>query len=323
MTEIMSESLFYKKTACPLCGANVPASGERFAIRQLDVQVRVVECPVCGIVYKEFVPSENLTNTIYSAEYVHYAQAEGAGEKSSEERVKRMGRSSGRRHLDYGCGGGGLVRCALRQGWDSYGADPFLPDCLTEGPQKERFLKASAESGLLRNLGVFDVVSLWAVIEHLNQPLATFQGLAHSLKPGGKMFLNAPNADSLVARRKGACWGIALLLEHSTFWTEKALRYAAERSGLEVRWLKKCGTPYPFGVSIPSWSSFGLRTPHDEKVESGCGLPDKDATGSLLRFVSLAGQRMARTTVIGNVLRFGLSVLGTGDHYYVVLQKKT
>lgn len=319
----MQELLFDQVIACPLCGEGPPTVGERFVVQQLNARIRVVECPVCGLVYKEHVPSESLLKTIYSADYVHYTQTGDEDERSSEERISRMGSPQGRRHLDYGCGGGGLVRCALKRGWESYGADPFLPACLVKGPEQSHFLKASAESGLIVRLGAFDRISLWAVIEHLNHPLATLQGLERCLKPQGTILFNAPHADSLVARRKGSCWGMALLLEHSTFWTAKSIRYVAQKAGLKVVCIKKCGTPYPFGVCVPSWQSFGLRKPFEvTSVTYGDDMvPQPSARGSLLNCVSRVGQRMASGVVLGKVLRLGLSALGTGDHVYVVLRK--
>lgn len=319
----MQEPLFDQVITCPLCGEGTPTVGERFVVQQLNTNVRVVECPVCGLVYKEHVPSESLLKTIYSADYVHYTQTGEDDERSSEERISRMGRPQGRRHLDYGCGGGGLVRCALKRGWESYGADPFLPDSLVQGPEQGRFLKASAESGLITRLGAFDRISLWAVIEHLNHPLTTFQGLARCLKSQGTILFNAPHADSLVARRRGAHWGMALLLEHSTFWTAKSVRYVAQKAGLQVVGIKKCGTPYPFGVCAPSWQSFGLRKPSEvTSVTHGDDTaPRRNARASLLNRVSRLGQRLARGVVLGKVLRLGLNVLGTGDHIYVVLRK--
>ena len=319
----MSNPLVHKIPNCPLCGNNVPTTGERFVIQQLDLQVRVVECPVCGLVYKEYVPSEILTSAIYGGDYVHYKQADGASEKSSEERVGRMGRPSGLRHLDYGCGGGGLTRCAMRLGWDSYGVDPFLPECLSSGPHGARFFKASAESGLIRKIGAFDRISMWAVIEHLNQPLATFQGLAGCLKPGGRILFNAPNADSLIARRNGASWGIALLLEHLTFWTEKSIRYLAQQAGLDIVAIKRCGTPYPFGKSVPSWRSFGLREPLGETAIQFEKLETSDLrTGSVQGRILQFGQLIARDALAGRFFRLALQLFGIGDHFYAVFQKK-
>lgn len=305
-----------------MCGSPVPSRGERFCIQQLDERIRVIECPECGLVYKEKIPSEKLLKEIYSEDYVHYSQAANGFDRSAEERVRRMGTPRGRRHLDYGCGGGGLVRSALRLGWDSYGADPFLPSSVSTGTDRAHFMRASAESGALGGWGRFDWISMWAVIEHLDQPLATVKGLSRCLNDGGRIILNAPNADSLVARRRGPVWSIALLLEHTTFWTEKALRYLAARTGMDIVRLRRCGTPYPFGTSIPSYRSFGLRLPYIEECPCSAMQSSPEKGRILSSCVVRVGQRMARMSGIGKLMRLGLNIMRTGDHYYVIFQQK-
>lgn len=321
MTPInQAEGTFFKKrSSCPLCSAEVPQTGERFAVMQMDLDMRVVECPQCGLLYKEFEPSENLIRMIYNNNYVHFSKNNRTVVQSCRERVLRMGKPTGLRHLDYGCGGGGLVCCALEMGWDSYGVDPFLPDRLL-GDAEHRFIKTTAESLADTNVGRFDWISMWAVIEHLNYPLRTFQGLSRCLTAKGKIIFNAPNGDSWIARRSGDCWGIALLLEHSTFWTERAFNYVANQCGLTLVKIRKCGTPYPYGKRVPSWESFGLRTA--SALESVSEKRDQAHWGPFFNGISLWGQRLAQSKILGYMLRTGLMITGIGDHYYVVFQKK-
>lgn len=45
--------------------------------------------------------------------------------------------------------------------------------------------------------GIFDQVTLWDVIEHVNYPRATLAAAGNVLKPGGWLFLDTPSRDSL------------------------------------------------------------------------------------------------------------------------------
>lgn len=53
------------RDSCPLCGAVVPIAGARFVVRQFDKDVRMVECPECGLAYKDHRPSEECLRAIY------------------------------------------------------------------------------------------------------------------------------------------------------------------------------------------------------------------------------------------------------------------
>jgi len=47
---------------------------------------------------------------------------------------------------------------------------------------------------------VFDVVTLWDTLEHVNFPVTTLQGAQRVLKPGGYLFLDTPSRDSFFYR---------------------------------------------------------------------------------------------------------------------------
>ncbi len=52
----------------------------------------------------------------------------------------------------------------------------------------------------------FDAVTLWEVIEHVNDPLATVRGTCRLLKPGGLIFLETPSRTAPAYRLSEWCY---------------------------------------------------------------------------------------------------------------------
>lgn len=324
--QVETEGLLEKRNVCPLCGSDIPLTGARFWVPQLAYKVRVIECPKCGLVYKEMRPTQKCLNLIYDHTYVHHKATNRRPDSSACEYVSRMRLARGERYLDYGCGNGSVVLTARGMGIDGYGADPFLPADIRS--QDRRYLfKVRADSPEIRQLGDFDAVSMWAVLEHLDAPLEAFIGLSSVLKNGGHLYLNAPNADSMIARKYGEKWAVALLLEHSTFWTIKALSYVAEVAGFKIITVKKCGVPYPLNKRESNLESFGLGK--NSIVADGCANLSSSKpislgpryTVGLKSSILHAGRRLVNYRCLGACIRGLLNLTGIGDHYYVVMRK--
>lgn len=53
---------------------------------------------------------------------------------------------------------------------------------------------------------LFDAITMWEVLEHLPDPVATMQGLRGRLRPGGVLMLSTPNAGHWQAVRAPERW---------------------------------------------------------------------------------------------------------------------
>ena len=338
---VSKETFFIPKTACPLCGADSRNSISRFNVQQLFWKINVVECTGCHLFYKKEIPSPEFLKHIYSQDYVHYAADDKEPVDSLlESRVRRMGTPGGR-HLDYGCASGSFVHAASHYGWDSYGADPFLPDKTVCGVPKSRLFRYDAASSevdadTVKKMGRFNCISMWAVLEHLTTPDATFRNIASLLHPGGLLIFNAPNPESIVARRDGSRWKLALLLEHLLFWSPTCIAQVAARYGLKVLRISVCGSPYPFGREDPSQSAQGLRHFPFECFDLTTVQKTLDVELDINSSSVNEGKTTWRQTlsmsvrhILGNnmsynrvdLLRKIISATHIGDHIEVVLQK--
>jgi SAM-dependent methyltransferase len=137
------------------------------------------------------------------------------------------------RLLDVGCASGLFLRCAADAGWQVVGVEPAKMLCdqarRTLAGQGELMCATLQESSL--PMSSFDAVTLWDVLEHVQDPLQFMSACGALLKPGGHLFVNVPDLDSLQARVLGARWPL-LLPEHLNYFNRNSLRLCGERANL-------------------------------------------------------------------------------------------
>ncbi len=81
---------------------------------------------------------------------------------------------------------------------------------------------------------VFDVITLWDVIEHVPDPVALLAEAARVLKPGGHLVLTTGDWGSAYAQRHGANWHLMTPPWHLTMFDRRSLTQAAHKAGLRV-----------------------------------------------------------------------------------------
>jgi SAM-dependent methyltransferase len=136
------------------------------------------------------------------------------------------------RVLDVGCGFGHFVRWAEDAGWDAWGYEP---------DQWSRDHAVCDSSQVVPTLadapGPFDVITMWDVLEHSEDPLAFVRELAGHLAPGGRLVVCSPNFEALQRRwwwlRRSPDRFMALVRphEHVTQFTASGLALVLERAG--------------------------------------------------------------------------------------------
>jgi SAM-dependent methyltransferase len=138
--------------------------------------------------------------------------------------------------LDVGCASGLFLRCATDAGWNVIGVEPSKTLCneatTTLAGRGEVICATLQNSGL--HTSSFDAVTIWDVLEHVRDPIEFMNACGALLKPGGHLFVNVPNLDSLQARILGARWPL-LLPEHLNYFNRKSLKFCGECA--KLTWL--------------------------------------------------------------------------------------
>lgn len=147
--------------------------------------------------------------------------------------LARHGSRSGRL-LDAGAGRGRFVAAAGAAGWDAGGLEPA-----DRGVEAARDVygvalqRAGIEDAEVA-AGSQDAITLWHVLEHVEDPRATLGVLRGWLRPGGLVLVGVPNLRAVQARIGGDRWFHLDVPRHRTHFTPEGLRATAEAAGLEV-----------------------------------------------------------------------------------------
>jgi SAM-dependent methyltransferase len=189
--------------SCGLCGApqsellyRLPAGGIR-------------RCVSCAVVFRENPISGAAAETLYEDDaYLDapYFEALKVGHRQDVEpylvyrraldRLERL--TPGRRLLDVGCSYGAFLEVARERGWEVSGVE--LSRKGSEYAREHRGLEIFV--GTLEQArfpdGAFDAVSLWDVVEHLDQPLELLRETHRILRPGGVLVVFTINQRSLI-----------------------------------------------------------------------------------------------------------------------------
>jgi len=132
------------------------------------------------------------------------------------------------RVLDAGAGRGRFVTAARAAGYDAIGFDPS-----PRGADATVVRRAGIEEAQI-DQGSLDLVSVWHVLEHLDDPGAALERLASWLRPGGGLLVGVPNLASVQARIGGERWYHLDVPRHRMHFTAAGLEALLRRCGFGV-----------------------------------------------------------------------------------------
>jgi len=197
----------------------------------------IVQCLKCGLVYAN--PRYNSGETLTKYETVEdplYVE-EREGRVLTFERHLRplediMPPGDGRRLLDVGCHVGVFVEIAARHGWDAWGVEPSHWAAAYAQQAGLQVVEGTlATAGF--DAASFDVVTMWDVIEHVEQPSVEVRAAFRLLKPGGLLVIHTMDLNSLFARLMGQRWPW-LMEMHIYYFTRRTLAMLLERAGFQI-----------------------------------------------------------------------------------------
>jgi 2-polyprenyl-3-methyl-5-hydroxy-6-metoxy-1,4-benzoquinol methylase len=134
----------------------------------------------------------------------------------------------GMRILDVGAGNGDFLNFARACGWNVVGVD--LDEKAVEAGRSRGL---DVRNGTIEAIGEdeqFDGITMSHVIEHVYDPQALLEACYKRLKPGGWVWVDTPNIDSLGHAEYGPNW-IGIEPRHLILFTPASLKDALARSG--------------------------------------------------------------------------------------------
>ena len=135
--------------------------------------------------------------------------------------------------LDIGCSNGAAL-AALSPAWRKFGVEL----CPQTAEVARAFAGADVFCGPIEAYRPpaegFDVITAFALIEHLKNPAAFIQSVRSWLGPDGLLVLMTGDRESRVARRMEDAWPLLLSPDHVHFFSARSLRRLLEQSGFTV-----------------------------------------------------------------------------------------
>jgi 2-polyprenyl-3-methyl-5-hydroxy-6-metoxy-1,4-benzoquinol methylase len=189
---------------------------------------RIVECGLCGLLYRNVVPSDEVLSAYYAKTDYRKWQIDGLFPTERATVAALSDLPAGSKILDFGCSSGRLMT-AVGSAYERYGIE-VNRDAAVEAEAKGITI---IDSNQWRETDLrFDAIVMVDVFEHLVHPAEVMHSLTRLLRQGGCLIVVTGNGDSLACRRNPAQFWYFRTLEHLTIITKKASEYLEKECGL-------------------------------------------------------------------------------------------
>ena len=249
----------------------------KFLDKSGNYEVR--ECVSCGFRHLYPLPDNQALKEFYEADYYQRHKPEYIDQDSRDARYLEIAYderltvlshlTSGRRILDVGCGSGMFLEYASRKAWDCTGIEPSEMAAAEAMRRGLNVFPGTLEGFIGQSRGLYDVVYLKNVLEHVREPEKTLSSCRGLLRGGGVLFVEVPNDYEFMQR-----FGVWLLRErkswitvpdHINYFDFASLRRLLLRTGMVP---VQRSTSFPiygllmFGQNFISDRSVGKRAHH-------------------------------------------------------------
>jgi SAM-dependent methyltransferase len=190
----------------------------------------ILQCAACGLGRAQadgFDPGHYYTGDYFSGGhedgYADYRGAEPVLRREFAHTVEFIRRHKrGGRLLDVGCAYGFFLQEAQRH-FEVTGIEIAADAAAYARQQGLRVVTGVADEATLAELGMFDVIVLLDVIEHLPSPQETLTLCARHLNPDGIIVVTTGDFASLYAKLAGAHWRLMTPPQHLWYFTRESI----------------------------------------------------------------------------------------------------
>ncbi len=236
---------------CPVCGRGVfepYAVGFDYELLTCSNPWRFVRCRHCGHRWLNPRPAIAALPVIYPPHYYAYHYEDEINPiavrgKQLLDSVKLRGvlrhlDARPRSFLDIGCGTGRFLRAMDRRGVprsSNYGLE--LDEAVVGRLRREGYQAFCRRVEVCDEIppGKIDLITMFHVIEHVDDPGAVVRQAARWLSPGGVFAVETPNVESWDARLfRHRFWGGYHIPRHWNLFTPSSLQRLLEDQGLDV-----------------------------------------------------------------------------------------
>ena len=230
---------------CPWCGSDKAQINlwlkDEFLTKE---DFHICECLNCGLLYTMPRPDKEKIGAYYKSEayYSHQENKKGFIPKVYERvksinlkhkyRLATSGMQPGKL-LDIGCGVGDFLHTAETHGWECIGVEPS-EDAKAIAQKRMKGMIITSEELESFSDGAFDVITMWHVLEHVDDIKWQVAQLQRLVKPSGRVVIAVPNYKSYDGQYYKEHWAAYDVPRHLNHFNRITLSKIFKTSGLEL-----------------------------------------------------------------------------------------
>lgn len=291
---------------CLVCGNNKDNFLDYFSANDL------VRCQRCGFVFR-------IGRQEKKEDYFH--KEDYAERLTSEKQISRLRNCQGRLSsirkiiksnfavLDIGCNEGFFLKTIQEAGGLGQGLEPNFK--MVEFAQR---LGLSVKRGTIEEFETkekFNLVTLFHVLEHLQNPNQAIRKIGKWLKTKGYLVLESPNIESYLAKKMKESWPM-LGQEHLSFFSPKTIRMFLEKNSFAVR-----------KISFRQFDEWNLSI-NECLIRLGLRLPKRKNTLSSMASCHSGNRCFIRRIILlllRKILCLFVKIFKRGDYILVIAQR--
>lgn len=239
MTKSLSTDL--ETVRCNVCGSTATEPYRTLQDRFTGKYFSVVTCSNCQLKYLNPRPSKSSLSIYYPDNYEPYAMDHTGPTNWHSRRMRQIQlnfvekyQPTTGRLLDIGSATGSFLAVARDGGWivqgielsaeaaeharETYGLDTKV------GPAEDTLVESKA----------YDVITMWDVLEHLQDPRKTLSKCHEALKSAGILIMSIPNLTSYDAYLFGSAWVGWEVPRHLYYFDDNSLERLLDEIGFSI-----------------------------------------------------------------------------------------
>jgi len=203
------------------------------------------ECLKCGLLFTEPRPNAEEIGKYYQSEeyYSHqenktgfipriYETVKGFNLKKKY-KMATIGMAKGKM-LEIGCGAGDFLKTMEQHGWQCTGIEPSEEAKVIAKKKVKAELLNPEDIGTLQDKS-FDLITMWHVLEHVDDLKEEIRHLQRLLKKGGRLVLALPNFKSADAQYYKEYWAAYDVPRHLNHFCRESINNIFKTSELKLK----------------------------------------------------------------------------------------
>lgn len=262
--EVISQYLkfkhkFHSHSICPICGS----SKSKIILNELERTIyKCSHCSTIRLIRKKRKIENVYKNQYFINEYKEqygktYLEDKKNIESLGEKRIQIINTLRGNSKgllLDIGAAYGFFLNVARKYLWKTEGIE--IIDKAVQYARKKLNLNVKKQTIEKMKLQKYDVITLWYVFEHLENPLKEFSKIATALNKDGILALGVPNGGGLTARFNLKEWLKIRPDDHFFDFSVRAFKVLAKKNSLKLLKVKNRGVYFnrlKKIIPLPDW----------------------------------------------------------------------